>query len=125
MKISGLALGIGAFVSGAVSVSCWLLLELGGGFTRTGARDAAFLMWACATGFLACVIGAAYVRGPTDTRNPIWHRVLLVIGWLGLSVLGLFIVVSKGAVLELPEIDWLLLSFVCFVVFFRSKKQTA
>jgi Mn2+/Fe2+ NRAMP family transporter len=122
MTIARAVLGTGAVVCGFASVGSWLLLQLGG-VTPPEGFATAMVMYGAAVTFIACVAGAAYLRERLNGSLAVWRRALFLAGAFGLPVPIFYIAVSRGAVLQLPEIDLTLVAFVLLIAVFRPKNQ--
>lgn len=122
MTIARAALGTRAVVCSFASVGSWLLLQLGG-VTPSEGFTTALVMYAGASAFLACVAGAAYLRERQNGSHAVWRRALFLMGAFGIPVPIFYIAVSRGAVLQLPEIDLLLVAFILLIAFFRPKNR--
>jgi hypothetical protein len=79
------------------------------------------VMYGAAVTFIACVAGAAYLRERQNGSLAVWRRALFLAGAFGVPVPIFYIAVSRGAVLQLPEIDVALVAFVLLIAFFRPK----
>lgn len=70
------------------------------------------VMYGGASAFIACVAGAAYLRERQNAIHAVWGRALFLTGAFGVPIPVFYIAVSRGTVLQLPEIDLLLRAFV-------------
>ena len=122
MKVWRAVLFGGGIACSFGSLGCWLLLQLGG-VPRSQGPTTAFVMFACAAGFLVSVTGAVYVGERQNGVRAASQRVLFATGVCGIPVLLFFVAVSRGAILRIPEIDLLLFCLICLVAFFRRRKQ--
>jgi hypothetical protein len=80
-------------------------------------------MYGCTTAFVALLVGAAYVRERTSGARAVAYRAAYTMGLCGLPVLVLFVVLSRGAILEIGIYDMMIVAAVVAVVVFRRRRS--
>src|SRR5262249_50241054 len=85
----------------------------------------ALVLWSSALLFLILSGAAGFVGARTSGPRAIVRNALYAMGVHGLTVIALFAVASKGAVLQVPGVSALLAVFVGFVLVFRLRKSAA
>jgi hypothetical protein len=82
----------------------------------------ALIMYGSIAAFLVAVAGTALLRSDRGHVRLTSERSLFLLGALGAPAPLFYVVVSRGSVLQLPEIDLLIFVFVSLIVFFRPRK---
>jgi hypothetical protein len=120
-----LGFAFGALLCGIRAMGYWVILQVGGVPPESG--DIALVVYRSVFWFVILSSASAYLRGRTKGARAIVLKALYLIGAYGLPSIALFTVVSKGAILKMPEVMSLLALFVCFVLVFRqsSPKRNA
>ena len=116
---------IGAFFCGVRAMGYWVILQelkwlrQVGGVPPAGSGGIALGVYRSVFLFVVLSSASAYLRERTSGAGAIVVKALNLIGAYGLPPIALFTVVSKGAILKMPEVMSLLVLFVCFVLVFR------
>ena len=111
--------GFGALLCGVRAMGYWAILQVGG-VPPAGSGDIALVVYRSVFWFVILSSASAYLRERTKGSRAIVLKALYLIGAYGLPSIALFTVVSKGAILKMPEVMSLLALFVCFVLVFRE-----
>ena len=115
----------GALLCGVRAMGYWVILQELEWLRQVGgvppAESGGIALGVYRSVFLFVVLSSAsaYLRERTSGAWAIVVKALNLIGAYGLPPIALFTVVSKGAILKMPEVMSLLVLFVCFVLVFR------
>jgi len=116
---------IGALFCGVRAMGYWVILQelewlrQVGGVPPAGSGGIALGVYRSVFLFVVLSSASAYLRERTSGARAIVVKALNLIGAYGLPPIALFTVVSKGAILKMPEVMSLLVLFVCFVLVSR------
>jgi hypothetical protein len=116
----------GALLCGVRAMGYWVILQAGG-LPPAESGGIAPVLYRSVFWFVILSSASAYLRERTNGARVIVVKTLYLIGAYGLPSIALFTVVSKGAVLKMPEVMSLLALLVCFVLVCResSPKRNA
>jgi hypothetical protein len=109
----------GALLCGLRAMGYWVILQVGG-VPPAESGGIALVVYRSVFWFVILSSASAYLRERTKGVSAIVVKALYLIGAYGLPPIALFTVVSKGAVLKMPEVMSLLVLLVCFVLVFRE-----
>jgi hypothetical protein len=109
----------GALLCGLHAMGYWVILQVGG-VPPAESGGIALVVYRSVFWFVILSSASAYLRERTKGVSAIVVKALYLIGAYGLPSIALFTVVSKGAVLKMPEVMSLLVLLVCFVLVFRE-----
>jgi hypothetical protein len=108
----------GALLCGVRAMGYWVILQVGG-LPPAESGGIALVVYRSVFLFVILSSASAYLRERTMGAWAIVVKALNLIGAYGLPPIALFTVVSKGAILKMPEVMSLLVLFACFVLVFR------
>jgi hypothetical protein len=111
----------GALLCGVRAMGYWVILQVGG-VPPAENGDVALVVYRSVFWFVILSLASAYLRERTKGAWAIAVEALYLIGAYGLPSIALFTLVSKGAILKMPEVISLLALFVCFVLVFRKSR---
>ena len=124
MKTSQIALFVGALVSGAVAMGCWVLTQGDAAITPQEGPVTVLIMCVTSVLFLSLLTSAAFLRSRTQGKGSIVTRALFLIGTCGTLVLLLFVATSKGKVFKLGPLPMTLLGiFILSALVFWPRKH--
>jgi hypothetical protein len=109
----------GALLYGVRTIGYWVILQVGG-VRQAESSGIALVMYRSAFLFVVLSAASAYLRERTSGARAAVKTGLYLTGAFGIPPIVLFTVVSKGAILRMPEIVGLLVLFVGFILVFRS-----
>jgi hypothetical protein len=122
MTLARVALAIGAVICAASAMGCWLLLQLGG-VRPAESREIVRVMYSAGAIFIVLTGTSAYIRERKSGPRAVFVKMLYLVAAYALPSLALFTAVSRGTILQMPEVVGLSILFFCFLAFLRPQFQ--